>query len=95
MPPFFHLSFKLSSAHAPNFRSSQSSVVATFTPILKAYIYAGYQQSAVIQGEITTPVIWTQNLASLGPYTSWTLARDPSSGIYTITPDPNVDGQGA
>ncbi|KAG0694826.1 hypothetical protein DFH29DRAFT_1005997 [Suillus ampliporus] len=62
-----------------------SNVTAEFTPILRAYITSDYQETAVLQGAIETPVIWEQNLGALGENTTWNLKREPSTGHYKIT----------
>ncbi|KAG0693666.1 hypothetical protein DFH29DRAFT_1084146 [Suillus ampliporus] len=62
-----------------------SNVTAEFTPILRAYITSDYQETAVLQGAIETPVIWEQNLGAPTENTTWNLKRDPSTGHYKIT----------
>ncbi|KAG1759462.1 hypothetical protein EDD22DRAFT_141591 [Suillus occidentalis] len=62
-----------------------SNVTARFTPVLRAYITSDYQETAIIRGAIDTPAIWTQDLAALSQSTTWTLARDPATGRYTMT----------
>ncbi|KAG0698264.1 hypothetical protein DFH29DRAFT_834877 [Suillus ampliporus] len=62
-----------------------SNVTAEFTPVLRAYITSDYQETAVLQGAIETPVIWEQNLGALAENTTWNLKRDPSTGHYKIT----------
>ncbi|KAG1726925.1 hypothetical protein EDB19DRAFT_1833269 [Suillus lakei] len=39
----------------------ESHVMVQFTPVLQAYINSDYQQTAIIQGAINTPVVWKQN----------------------------------
>jgi hypothetical protein len=80
---FFRL-FLLQSAYSTQ-RRDGSNVTARFTPILRAYITSDYQETAIIRGAIDTPAIWMQDLAALSQSTTWTLARDPATGRYTMT----------
>lgn len=62
------------------------SVQAEFTPRLSAYVTSNYQETEVIRGEISSPVIWEENLAQLGQTTHWEIKRLPS-GQYVIVAD--------
>ncbi|KAG1846388.1 hypothetical protein DFJ58DRAFT_730516 [Suillus subalutaceus] len=62
----------------------ESSVKAQFTPILCVYITLDYRETAILQGAINTPAIWTQDLAVLSENMTWNLKRDTATGRYTV-----------
>lgn len=55
-----------------------------FAPVLKAYI-TSESESAIIPGDIQSPVIWTQDLAQIDEDTAWDLTRD-ASNVYKLSP---------
>lgn len=55
-----------------------------FAPVLKAYI-TSESESAIIPGDIQSPVIWTQDLAQIDEDTAWDLTRDASND-YKLSP---------
>jgi len=61
-----------------------NSVVATYTPILSAYVTSDYQQTQLITGEIVSPVLLNQNLAYLPAEQVYTLKRNFPDGSYKI-----------
>ncbi|KAG2128530.1 uncharacterized protein EDB93DRAFT_1184555 [Suillus bovinus] len=62
-----------------------SRVTAKYTPVLRAYITADYEETAILRGQVDTPAIWSQDLTGLAQNTTWNLARDPNTGRYTLT----------
>ncbi|KAG2128018.1 uncharacterized protein EDB93DRAFT_179915 [Suillus bovinus] len=62
-----------------------SRVTAKYTPVLRAYITADYEETAILRGQVDTPAIWTQDLTGLAQNTTWNLARDPNTGRYSLT----------
>ncbi|KAG1757722.1 hypothetical protein EDB19DRAFT_59526 [Suillus lakei] len=62
-----------------------SNVTAQFTPVLRAYVTSGYQETQILRGEIQSPVLWDQDLAALPETTTWNLTRDAATGRYSIT----------
>lgn len=69
--------------HKYYYFSDTSSVTAQFTPVLRVYITADYQSTAIIQAQITSPMVWSKNLATLGDSSSWVLTSD-QAGVYHI-----------
>jgi len=64
-----------------------SSVQAEFTPILRAYITTDYKENAILRGQISTPVLFTENLVNLPENTDWMLTYNPGSGAYRVERD--------
>ncbi|KAF9233335.1 hypothetical protein BU15DRAFT_80227 [Melanogaster broomeanus] len=60
-------------------------VRAEFTPVLRAYVNAQYQETQIIRGEVDTEAIWEQDLAELPPSTTWVLTRNKATGCYKLT----------
>lgn len=82
------LSFNFSSLLYISYDHSRtSSVIADFTPTLAAYIAADYQENEIIRGEVSSPVIWKQNLAGLSETSNWVLLYDPTTGVFNIEPE--------
>ncbi|KAG1722834.1 uncharacterized protein EDB91DRAFT_1255888 [Suillus paluster] len=50
-----------------------SNATADFTPIPRVYITSDYQETAVLQSAIETPMIWEYNLGALAEITTWNL----------------------
>jgi hypothetical protein len=62
-------------------------LTAEFTPTLTAYVVTNYQKNQILRGAIQSPPIWSQNLAGLDATTSWTFAKDSTTGDFTLTQD--------
>ncbi|KAG2149130.1 uncharacterized protein EDB93DRAFT_1250053 [Suillus bovinus] len=62
-----------------------SRVTAKYTPVLRAYITADYEETAILRGQVDTPAIWTQDLTGLAQNTTWNLSRDANTGRYSLT----------
>ncbi|KAF9233337.1 hypothetical protein BU15DRAFT_80229 [Melanogaster broomeanus] len=60
-------------------------VKAEFTPVLRAYVNAQYQETQIIRGEVDTEAIWEQDLAGLDQSTTWVLTRNKATGCYKLT----------
>jgi len=56
-----------------------------FTPILSGYITTGYKEGEILRGQIASPVIFKENLASLEEETHWRLEYDQATGSFKIT----------
>ncbi|KAG1722829.1 uncharacterized protein EDB91DRAFT_1255882 [Suillus paluster] len=65
-------SFLLRDIHSIQ-RRDGSNATAEFTPIPRVYITSDYQETAVLQSAIETPMIWEYNLGALAEITTWNL----------------------
>ncbi|KAG2113837.1 uncharacterized protein F5147DRAFT_770482 [Suillus discolor] len=61
-----------------------SRVTAKFTPVLRVYITSDYEETDIVQDQVDTPAMWTQDLTTLAQSTTLNLARDPNTGRYSI-----------
>jgi hypothetical protein len=66
------------------FHSSRSSVTVEFIPVLKAYITSDYREGDILRGQVSSPVIFKENLGDLERTTNWILKYDASTGQYQI-----------
>ncbi|KAM6494840.1 hypothetical protein JOM56_009463 [Amanita muscaria] len=66
---------------------SGSSVQSEFTPILGGYITSDYKETAILRGQISTPVLFKENLVKLPPLTNWRVEYNAGSGVYAIKRD--------
>lgn len=67
----------------------KSWVDVDFHPILNVYVYSGVVENEIITGEITGPLLISQNLAELAKDSvHWLLTRDPVTGEYKLTEPP-------
>ncbi|KAF8119696.1 hypothetical protein EV363DRAFT_1380923 [Boletus edulis] len=64
--------------------SSQSLLNTGFQPVLRAYITNEYTEGQIVKGQISTPIIWEQDLSSLENDTAWGLKCDPYTGQFSI-----------
>jgi len=62
-----------------------SSTQCEFHPVLRGYIVSDYQESQLITGQVSSPVIFKENLTDLEPKTKWRLTYSNSNGEYHIT----------
>jgi len=62
----------------------EASIIAQFTPVLRAYITEQYQETQILRGEVSTPSFWEQDLADLDETTNWRLELNKSSGVYKL-----------
>ncbi|KIJ15347.1 hypothetical protein PAXINDRAFT_169155 [Paxillus involutus ATCC 200175] len=60
-------------------------IKAQFQPFLRAYITEQYQDSEIIEAEVSTSFFWEMDLASLDPSTTWLLTYSKSEGTYKIS----------
>lgn len=51
-----------------------------------AYVTPGYEEGEAISSGILSPVIWVQNLETLGPETRLELTFDSVTGKYALEP---------
>ena len=63
---------------------ADSSVVAKFTPTLRAYVTSQYKKNELIEGEVQGDKIWEKNLATLADDTDWKLEYDGGSGRWSL-----------
>ena len=71
--------------HVVMIHRNTNAIEAEFTPILSAYVTSQYQQSQIINGEIISPVLWTQNLALLpNKITDLTLSKDGTGQYHLV-----------
>ncbi|OAX34725.1 hypothetical protein K503DRAFT_803364 [Rhizopogon vinicolor AM-OR11-026] len=56
-----------------------------FCATLYAYIASGYEEMAIVKGDIQGQLIWEQDLADIDESTTWTLTQDQVTGEYEIT----------
>ncbi|KAG1904403.1 uncharacterized protein F5891DRAFT_1275939 [Suillus fuscotomentosus] len=61
-----------------------SRVTAKFTSVLPIYITSDYEETDIVRGQVDTPAMWMQDLTTLAQSTTWNLARDPTTGRYSI-----------
>jgi hypothetical protein len=57
---------------------------AKFTPVLKIYATADYQETQMIRGEIEYPVIWQGDLQELAPSSIFRVTYDSGTGLPAI-----------
>lgn len=83
LPDYSYFNFLQPNAYSPG-----SKARVQFTPILRGYIVLGrIEEGEILRGQITSPLLFKENLASLGEATDWLLAYDPGSGTYNIRRD--------
>jgi hypothetical protein len=74
----------MSAGDENEFHRNTNAIEAQFTPVINVYATAQYQETAIIRGEIVSPLLWSQDLALLpNPITDLTLSVDPA-GKYSI-----------
>lgn len=70
--------------HQFHHSSDGSDVTAQFTPVLRLYITSAYQEGDIIRTEVASPMIWSQNLATLqGGEAQFVLSRD-RQGLFKV-----------
>ncbi|KAM6494843.1 hypothetical protein JOM56_009466 [Amanita muscaria] len=67
--------------------SAGSSVQSEFSPILGGYITADYKENAVLRGQISSPLIFKEDIVQLPQLTYWELEYNAGSGTYAIKRD--------
>lgn len=55
-----------------------------FTPILRGYIVADYEENSLIKGQVEFDRSFEQNLADLEDETTWEITYDHSTGATSI-----------
>jgi len=64
-----------------------SSVQSEFTPVLRAYVTTDYRENAILRGQISTPILFAENLVNLPQNSDWLLTYNPGSGVYRVERD--------
>jgi len=64
-----------------------SSAQFEFTPILRAYVTSDFKESAVLRAQMSSPVLFQENLVNLPENTDWMLIYNKNSGIYKVERD--------
>jgi len=64
-----------------------SKVQPEFIPILRGYITPDYQEGEIMKGQITPPILFTENLVRLDQDTYWKLTYNEGTGVYKIVRD--------
>ncbi|KIJ15340.1 hypothetical protein PAXINDRAFT_180691 [Paxillus involutus ATCC 200175] len=84
-PPLQSTSRKLSACSTWSFISEGNIGPQTqFKPVLRAYIIERYQQTEIIETEVSAPFSWEQDLARLSQKITWVLAREEPA-TYKLT----------
>ncbi|KAF8125330.1 hypothetical protein EV363DRAFT_1351436 [Boletus edulis] len=63
---------------------SSQSLHTDFQPVLRAYITNFYTEGQIVKDQISTPIIWEQDLSSLDDNTVWNLEYDFPTGQLSI-----------
>jgi len=63
---------------------STSSAQVQFTPILRGYITTDYQETEILRGQISSPVLFNRDLTQLEEESNWKITYNAGSGIFTI-----------
>jgi len=67
-----------------------SGVQSIFSPILRGYMTSGYQENAVLRGQIFSPVLFMEDLVQLPETTNWRITFNSGSGAYTVSRDNTI-----
>ena len=59
--------------------------VAEFTPVISAYVIAGFVENQIIKAQIQSPLDWSLDLAVPGIQLNWVLTE--SAAGYKLIPD--------
>jgi hypothetical protein len=62
-----------------------SSIGSQFVPVLRGYITNEYQEGQIIRSEISSPVVFSEDLAGLEQHSVWNLTYNPGTGGFAIT----------
>jgi hypothetical protein len=63
---------------------STSSAQVQFTPILRAYITTDYQETQILRGQVTSPILFNRDLTQLEEETNWKITYNAGSGKFQI-----------
>ncbi|KAF8427636.1 hypothetical protein L210DRAFT_3565096 [Boletus edulis BED1] len=64
---------------------SGQSIQTKFQPVLRVYIASDYKEGQIVRGEISSSVIFEQDLSALGDNTILNLSYNYSTGMFSIT----------
>ncbi|KAF9237979.1 hypothetical protein BU15DRAFT_75589 [Melanogaster broomeanus] len=64
--------------------ASDTIASAQFAPRLRAYTTSNYEETQILRSQVSSSVIWDQNLAELDESSTWALSHNLMTGEYTL-----------
>jgi hypothetical protein len=66
------------------FNRAKASAQIQFTPVLRGYITSDYQENAVMRGQVSSPILFNEDLVQLEESTLWRITYNSGSGAFEI-----------